>query len=689
MSIDLQSIEKIADQVKYFSLMGVQRAKSGHPGLPLGCAGIGTLLYHSLLDHHAAEPRWKGRDRFILSAGHGSMLVYSLNHLYGYKISKDELANFRQVGTYTAGHPEYELDRGVETTTGPLGQGFSNAVGVALEQKMLDSRFSKYNKDLFDKNVFVIMGDGCTQEGITNEAASLAGHLGLDNLIAIYDDNNISIDGEVSIAMSENVGDRYKALGWDVDFASDEDLSDIASKLEKLKAMRSGKPKILITKTIIGRGLDKMAGTHKVHGAPAGVSEVAYFAANSNMANIMEKRYGTKKAEELVQHIEAELESGDFSVQEDIQSLLDERKKECAAMYEQYQSSFEALSEEAKTDIASYKNQVLPEALKKELFAYRSEADATRGVSSNVLQLIAKHLPQLIGGSADLVASTKATIKDSHYVQKGDYSGRNIAFGIREHAMGAIGNGLALGEKFIPFTSTFFTFLDYMKPAVRLAAIMKLKHLFVFTHDSIYVGEDGPTHQPIEHLGSLRLVPGINTFRPANDIETALSYLHFLEHDVPAVVLGTRQGLEAELFQRAIDSEALYESFKKGAYIFAESGGTPDIILLGSGSEISTLYPVKKELEAAGKKVRLVSMPCSTLFDAAGKAYQKEILGDGNIPVFFAESASHLGHSLFYRDEIHTQSMTSFGESGPYKKVAEHFGFDSKSLLAQVKSLIK
>jgi transketolase len=695
MNIDFTKIKESADTLRYLTLMAVERPASGHPGLPLGNADLGILLYNYFLRGTGNNPKWLARDRFVLSAGHGSMLLYGLGYLYNYGYTMKDIASFRSVGSKTPGHPELETQHGLETTTGPLGQGFANAVGIAAEAKMLGARFNKPDFELFNYNVFTLMGDGCTMEGVTNEAASMAGHLGLDNMLAIYDDNNISIDGHVDITMTENVQGRYEALGWIVARANGSDVAAVAAAIEKLLAAK-GKPKLLIMKTEIGEGLNKLRGSHKIHGAAAGLDEIAYFVKNSTFWKTFKTRHGLADGadiEAIKAKLSEELKSGDFTpVDPGLTSFLGERAGKNDKLVKTWNDQLAAYEKKYPTEAALLKKMShfeLSADLKKELLDFVSEPDATRKISSAALQICAKHLPQLVGGSADLVGSTFATVKDSAYIQKNDFTGRNIAFGIREHAMGAVGNGLALNGTFIPFTSTFFTFFDYMKPAVRLAAIMKLKHLFVFTHDSIYVGEDGPTHQPIEHLGSMRLIPGIYTFRPANDMETGFAYLYFMERQGPVAVLGTRQVLDAALFKLPGDRKAHYENFKKGAYVMFDCEGKPDFILAGSGSEISTLYQTKLLLEKQGKKVRLVSVPCLELFDEMDRAYQNSIFPEDSTPIYFAEAASHRGFRSLYHNNFITKVMTTFGESGSYKGVAKHFGFDSEQMANTLLNLKK
>ncbi|MGL1892979.1 MAG: transketolase [Spirochaetaceae bacterium] len=673
MNLNPENIKKLGDYLRYLSTMGIQRANSGHPGLPLGCADIAISLYGNIMKGTSSNPEWMNRDRFILSAGHGSMLVYALNYIFGYDFSIGDLANFRQLNSKTAGHPEYEHELGIETTTGPLGQGFANAVGVAIEAKMMAARFNTMDFTLFNYKTYVLMGDGCTMEGMTNEAASIAGSLGLDNLIAIYDDNSVTIDESSMDLFREDVKARYEALGWEVlESPIGTDLKDLNDKLDTLRDSNSGKPKLLIVKTKIGEGLDTLKGRHKAHGAPVGVKEIAYLVENSDLKNIA-RTNNQVEAQEL---LEKQLLTGDFFNMSNFKDII----ADVLETRESYNDEWEALligykikHPDKYANLLKHKTNGITKELRDELLNYVGEADATRNTSADVLQIVAKFTDKIIGGCADLVASTKATIKGADYITRSDFSGRNIAFGVREAAMGGIGNGLALSRDFIPFTSTFFTFIDYMKPAVRLASLMKINHLFIFTHDSIYVGEDGPTHEPIEHLGATRLIPGLYTYRPANDMEMGFAYLEFMETEGPAVILGTRQVLNEKLFGLIADREKAYESFKKGAYVLFDTNGKADVTLAGSGSEVSTLLEAKDILEAKGKKVRLVSIPCLEKFEEQGRGYALEILGDA--PIYFMETASHRGNKVFYNDNILVRDITTFGCSGNYKDVAKHFGF--------------
>ncbi|MCX6582675.1 MAG: transketolase [Candidatus Aminicenantes bacterium] len=701
-AIDIERIKQSADYVRYLALESIERAQSGHPGLPLGCADLGVLLYRYILRFNPEVPLWPNRDRFILSAGHGSMLLYPLLYSVGYNISLADMANFRQLGSKTPGHPEYERELGIETTTGPLGQGFANAVGIAVEGKMMAQRFNEAGFNLFDYTVYTLMGDGCNMEGLSYEAGSLAGCLGLDNLIAIYDSNHISIDGRTDVTFTEDVAKRYEALGWQVDFGDSSDMETVSCKLQELKEAK-GKPKLLILNTIIGDGLDQKKDTNDIHGSPAGLPEIAFFIQNSPaLRELFEQKYGRepvadKKAlEEILaeriknQKTEPLLSfagSDEFmrEMRGGSRAICDEWEKRLTDYKESFPGKYDELSR--------YLKFALPAALHDKLLHYaHPKANATRGISGEVLNLCAGEIPQMVGGSADLADSTKALVKGSPYIKRGDFSGRRIAFGVREHAMASIGNGLALNKTMIPFSSTFFTFFDYMKPAVRLAALMKLNQLFIFSHDSIYVGEDGPTHQPIEHLNSLRLLPDLYTFRPANDIETAFSYLYFFKHmSGPVALIATRQKIEERMMgvvPGGLSREGFYQLFEKGAYIFYETGGAgePEIILCGSGSEVSLARGAADLIEARHNiKVRVVSIPCLELLNETDSSYREQLFNDFRKPVVFIEAASHRGIHFFCHRHVVMIDIHSFGKSAPGKKVAEYFGFTPEAVYERIK----
>jgi transketolase len=697
--IDIANIRRASDYIRYLSLESIEKAKSGHPGLPLGCADLGVVLYRYILTHMPEDPQWINRDRFVLSAGHGSMLLYSLLHLAGYDISLDDIDQFRQIGSRTPGHPEFEKELGIETTTGPLGQGFANTVGMAIEGKILADRFNERDIDLFDYTIFTLMGDGCMMEGVSYEAASMAGHLGLDNIVAIYDSNRISIDGSTDITFSEDVGKRFEAMGWDVDACDIKDLDSLYNKLDTLKKQK-GKPKLLIVNTIIGAGLDKKKDTSGIHGAPAGTAEISYFIKNSEVLELFENKYGADVVEDgdkLSQILEARAKDREPMLQsrdaaDFMRQHIEENNKIYTAwkdLLEKYKKNFPSKYEELDK-ILNFK---LPEDLEQTLLTYKEEKqDATRGIAGRVLNICAEKIPQMIGGCADLAGSTKAGVKGSQYLTKEDFSGRNIAFGIREHAMGSVGNGLALNDSIIPFTSTFFTFFDYMKPSVRLAALMKLNHLFIFSHDSIYVGEDGPTHQPIEHLNSLRLIPDLVTFRPGNDTETAFAFLYFLDKlNGPAAIITSRQKFHTSVFEHQLNNKEKYGEFSKGAYIFHQTKEDkhPDLILAASGSELGLALETAKKLEEKrDMNVRVVSIPCMELFSAAGPEYREKIMDSKQAPVVFIEAASHRAVDIFYDRNILTIDIQSFGVSAPGNTVGDHFGFTSQKVLEKIDEII-
>ncbi|UCH94306.1 MAG: transketolase [Candidatus Aminicenantes bacterium] len=716
--LEISKVKKCADYIRYLSLESIERASSGHPGLPLGCAELGVLLYRYILRFNPEKPEWINRDRFILSAGHGSMLLYSLLYLAGYGITLEDIGEFRQLGSRTPGHPEYDIRYGIETTTGPLGQGFANAVGCAIEGKMLAQRFNQGAFDLFDYTIYTLMGDGCMMEGISSEAGSLAGHLGLDNLIAIYDSNRISIDGSTDLTFTEDTGARFEALGWHVEKANIKEIQALYTQLVNLKTVK-GKPKLLVLKTTIGEGLDEKKDSHKIHGAPAGIKEIVYFIRNSKIKEIFQKEYQEKYGKDAVSNtgklteiMKNRLENKDPLLPEpDSEAFMKEGSKERKEDYNEWRKKFESYQQQHKDQyeqLSSYLHFELPDSLRDELLKYNyfkgdekeeEKKPATRGISGKVLNRCAVKIPQIVGGAADLTGSTKAKVEGTDCIKRDNFAGRKIFFGVREHAMGAIGNGLALNKIMIPFTGTFFTFFDYMKPAVRMAALMKLKHLFIFSHDSIYVGEDGPTHQPIEHLNALRLIPGIYTFRPANDMETAFTYLYFLQKmKGPAAIVTTRQELPEEVFalpeNRETDREELYKQFQNGAYIFYETKGAqkPDIIFAASGSEVFLALQTAELVEKEGKKtvrVRVISIPCMELFSEADISYKNQLFHDDQTPLVVIETASHRGINLFYDGRIILVDIKDFGKSAPAQEVGEYFGFTPEAIYNRIAKNIK
>jgi transketolase len=703
--IDVTRVKKCADYIRYLSLESIEGAKSGHPGLPLGCAELGVLLYRYILKFNPDDPKWINRDRFILSAGHGSMLLYSLLYLTGYGITLEDIRKFRQLESQTPGHPEYHIEYGIETTTGPLGQGFANAVGCAIEGKMLAQRFNRGEFNLFDYTIYTLMGDGCMMEGISSEAGSLAGHLGLDNLIAIYDSNRISIDGPTNLTFSDDTAARFEALGWHVEKANIKEIQELYTQLEYLKTLE-GKPKLLVMKTTIGEGLDKKKGTAAIHGAPADIDEIAYFIQNSEILHIFEEKYGktdVQDKQKLMEILQNRQKNKDPLLHEpDSETFMKEGPDQRKNEYNEWKKKYESYQQQYRDQyeqLSFYLQFEFPGSLRDKLLNYNyfkgdeeKKTAATRGISGRVLNICANQVPQLVGGSADLTDSTKAKVEGTDCIKKDNFKGRKIFFGVREHSMGAIGNGLALNKIMIPFTGTFFTFFDYMKPAVRMAALMKLKHLFIYSHDSIYVGEDGPTHQPIEHLNALRLIPGIYTFRPANDMETAFAYLYFLqEMEGPAAIVTTRQKLPEDVFalpkNRERDREKLYEQFKNGAYTFyeTEAAQKPDIIFAASGSEVSLALQTAKLVEKNGKKTaRVISIPCLELFSEAGSSYKNQLFHHDQTPLVVIEVASHRGINLFYDQRTILVDIETFGKSAPYLELEKHFGFTPEAVYNRI-----
>ena len=689
-----EKITTIGDYVRYLTLMSIQTSKSGHPGMPLGCADIGAILFHDILNYNSEKPHWLNRDRFVLSAGHGSMFLYSFLYLAGFPFSLDNLLNFRQYKSITAGHPEYNIKEGIEVTTGPLGQGIANSVGMAIEGKMLGSRFNKNGYNLFDYSIFTILGDGCHMEGISYEAMSLAGHLKLENLIAIYDDNSITIDGSTSIAFTEDIQARYEALNWHVEHADANNIEETFNKILKLKSMK-GKPKVLVLKTTIGKGLEKLAGTSKIHGAPAGVDEIAYFMCNSQLKEFFAKKYNSKNIDEMKKSIEKSLaEKTPLFENEEVLAYMKDSISENKNQYNNWVEMLEQYKNEHKEEYAMLENLekgIMPSVLRDALINYKisKPTDATRNIGADVFAICTDKMPSIIGGNADLVESTKATVKNDKYIEKSDFTGRNIAFGIREHAMGAIANGIGANKLFIPFTSTFFVFSDYMRAPIRLAALMSIKHLFVFSHDSIYVGEDGPTHQPVEHLNSLRLIPNLTVLRPASDMESAFSYLYFLENDKPVVIILSRQNMEESVIAKSFDREIAYNNFKNGAYIFHETNSNKaDIIIIATGSELGISLEAAKKLEVDGKNVRVVSMPSMEIFANTDDKYRASIIGTDE-PILFVEASSSRGLNVMFDKRITSIDIEQFGVSGPADKVAEHFGFTLDNVYNKAKSIMK
>lgn len=647
-----------ANAIRILAAEGVQKANSGHPGMPMGMADVAVVLWTEFLKHNPDDPGWINRDRFVLSAGHGSMLIYSLLHLSGYDCTLEDLKSFRQWGSRTAGHPEYGHLPGVETTTGPLGQGFGNGVGMAIASKMLSARFGE---NLFGDNyIYAICGDGDLMEGVSSEAASIAGHLKLGNIIYFYDDNGITIEGHTDLTFSEDVGKRFESYGWQVLRSDAYDHDQIRNAILSAQKEKN-RPSLIITKSKIGFGSPNKVNTHDVHGAPLGNDEL--IATKKNLNWPLDK---------------------EFYVPGSVTDLFNSRKDQLKKIYSDWSNNFEhwKKSDSGKAELLEkYLINYLPPNLQDELIAaVPKEPNATRSLSSKVIQKIAELVPNFIGGSADLAPSTNTLMTKYDAVAPGKFEGRNFHFGIREHGMGAILNGITLYGGFRPFGATFFVFSDYMRPTIRLAAIMNIPVIYVFTHDSIFVGEDGPTHQPVEQLAALRSIPNSTVFRPADGIETAVAWSFALKHkDGPVSLILSRQKIEA--FER--DPDFNPDQVLNGAYIVSkEKSGKPDLIIAASGSEVPVASEAKKLL--AELSIRIVSIPSREIFNKQSEEYKGKLF-PADVPVVVIEAATMTGWGDTFRQRLLTIGMESFGASGPYKTLAEKFGLTGNQVAEKIK----
>jgi transketolase len=653
----------VVNAIRALAMDAVQKANSGHPGMPMGMAEIAEALWRRFLRHNPKNPAWPDRDRFVLSNGHGSMLQYALLHLTGYDLPMEEIRNFRKLHSRTPGHPEHGLTPGVETTTGPLGQGLANAVGFALAERLLAAEFNRPGHGIVDHFTWVFVGDGCLMEGISHEACSLAGTLGLGKLVAIYDDNGISIDGKVEGWFRDDTPKRFAAYGWNVIANVDgHDSAAIAAAIEKARAA-NGRPTLICCKTVIGNGSPNRAGTAKAHGEALGEAEVA-----ATRAAI-----GWKHAP--------------FEIPDTIYREWDATAKG-AAMEADWNQRFAAY-EKAHPDLArEFKRRnagELPSGWNEIVAALiaqanaKAESVASRKASQLALEAMAPGLPELLGGSADLTGSNLTTWSGSNAVTASE-AGNYIYFGVREFAMAAIGNGLALHGGFIPYSGTFLTFSDYSRNALRMAALMKARNIFVFTHDSIGLGEDGPTHQAIEHVASLRLIPGMDVWRPCDTVETAVAWAMAIErtHGPSALAL-SRQGLA--FVKRSADGIA---AIRRGGYVLAESAGTPRAAIIATGSEVSIAIAAQKALAEAGIPVRVVSMPCTSLFDRQDAAWRESVLPRG-----LARVAIEAGVPDYWRKYVGLEGevvgIDRFGESAPAADVYRFLGIDAGPLVAAVK----
>jgi len=661
MTMKKDELKKIATAVRVLAMDGVQKANSGHPGMPMGCAEIAAVLWGKIMKYNPEDPAWPNRDRFILSAGHGSMLLYSMLHLSGYDMTMDDLKSFRQLGSLTPGHPEFGHTAGVETTTGPLGQGFANGIGMAMAQKMLADEFNE-NEKVIDHHIYAIAGDGDLMEGISYEAASMAGHMGLGKIIYIYDSNDISIEGDTNLTFSEDVKKRFDSCGWHVQKIDGHSFEEI--ELAVLAAQKeTEKPSLIIARTRIAKGSPGKEGSESSHGAPLGDDEVA----------------ASKK------NIGVDAESF-FQVDDAVYEAFKKRKDELKEVYTKWQKTFGAsVTGEVKATWDKYFTAPDADSLRPSLPSFETgESVATRSAGGKVLEVLFKELPNLLGGSADLGPSNKTFVKG--YSESGHNTvGRNIHFGIREHAMGAIQNGIAYYGGLIPFSSTFFIFMDYMRPAVRLAALSKLQALYIFTHDSFFVGEDGPTHQPVEQLAAARLIPGLNVIRPADAEETREAYLQALKRtDGPTVICLTRQNVP--VLDRTGGGEAV--NLEKGAYVIRNAKDDADIILTATGSEVHVAIEAAEKLEAEGINAAVVSFPSWYLFDQQDAKYRESLFPAG-VPVAVIEAGRSMGWEKYAGSGALFVTLEHFGESAPAGELAKKFGFTPENVVEKVKAHLK
>ncbi len=659
--------KQLANAIRALSMDGVQQANSGHPGAPMGMADIAEVLWRSHLNHNPQNPQWADRDRFVLSNGHGSMLIYSLLHLTGYELSIDDLKNFRQLHSKTPGHPEYGYAPGIETTTGPLGQGITNAVGMAMAEKALAAQFNKPGHDIVDHFTYVFMGDGCLMEGISHEACSLAGTLGLGKLIAFWDDNGISIDGHVEGWFSDDTPKRFEAYGWHVIPAVDgHDAQAINAAIEAAKA--DPRPTLICTKTIIGFGSPNKSGSHDCHGAPLGHDEI-------------------KAAREFLGW-----QYGPFEIPADIYAQWD-AKEAGQAKEAAWDEKFAAYAAEYPAEAAEFKRRVngeLPAQWEEKANAIIAELQAnpaniaSRKASQNALEAFGKLLPEFMGGSADLAPSNLTMWSGSKSLTAEDFSGNYIHYGVREFGMTAIMNGIALHGGFVPYGATFLMFMEYARNALRMAALMKIQNIQVYTHDSIGLGEDGPTHQPVEQVASLRLTPNMSTWRPCDQVESAVAWKLAIERkDAPSALIFSRQNLAQQ--PRTAEQVA---DIAKGGYILKDCAGKPELILIATGSEVELAVNAAAELEAQGKQVRVVSMPSTDAFDKQDAAYREAVLPadvtkriaiEAGIADFWYKYVGFGGKII---------GMTTFGESAPADQLFKMFGFTTENVVKTAKELL-
>ncbi|MFA9459149.1 transketolase [Halalkalibacter sp. AB-rgal2] len=662
-----QTEQLAINTIRTLSIDSIEKANSGHPGMPMGAAPMAFSLWTKFMNHNPSNPSWSNRDRFVLSAGHGSMLLYSMLHLAGYDVSLDDLKEFRQWGSKTPGHPEFGHTPGVEATTGPLGQGIAMAVGMAMAERHLADTYNKDDYTIVDHFTYSICGDGDLMEGVSAEAASLAGHLKLGRLIVLYDSNDISLDGDLHLSFSESVEDRYKAYGWQVIRVEDgTDLDEINRAVEE--AQQDERPTLIEVKTTIGFGSPNKSGKSASHGSPLGKDEIAL----------------TKAAYEWTFE-------EDFHIPEEVKDFFaskkaegEQKEQEWNKLFAAYKQSYPELAEQFEL---AQKGE-LPEGWDADLPVYEAGSSlATRASSGEVLNAIAKKVPNIFGGSADLAGSNKTYMKDLGDYSRNNYAGRNIWFGVREFAMGCAVNGMALHGGVKAFGATFFVFSDYLRPAIRLASLMKLPVVFVFTHDSIAVGEDGPTHEPVEQLASLRAMPGLSIIRPGDGNETVAAWKVAMEStDTPTALVLTRQNLKT----LASTKELAYQGVKKGAYVASKSSQAEvDALLLASGSEVPLAVEAQEALEKEGIHVNVVSMPSWDRFEKQPKSYKDEVLPPNVKARLGLEMGSSLGWAKYVGDHGDVIAIDQFGASAPGEKIIKEYGFTVENIVAKLKVLLQ
>ncbi len=650
--------------LRLLSADGVQKANSGHPGLPMGAAPMAYALWAKNLRHNPANPVWDDRDRFILSAGHGSMLIYSLLHLFGYGLTIDDLKSFRQMGSLTPGHPEYGHTKGVEVTTGPLGQGLANGVGMAMAEAYLAKKFNRPGYPLIDHYTYVLSGDGCMMEGVASEAASLAGTLGLGKLIVLYDSNRITIEGDTDIAFREDTAKRFEAYGWQTLLVEDgTDVDDIDAAIKAAKS-QTGKPALILVKTQIGYGCPAKQGKASSHGEPLGEDNLK--AAKECLGWNYEESFHVPQ--EVANHIQTIRLKG----------------SELEKVWDNLQAGYIKEYPDLAVEWETWKNNDFASELPRDggFWSYESKANATRSSSGDIINILASKIPNLIGGSADLSPSTKTIMKGRGDFSPEDHSGSNLHFGVREHAMAAIANGMAVHGRLTPYVATFFVFSDYMKPSMRLSALMKLPVIYVLTHDSIGVGEDGPTHQPVEQLAALRSIPNFTVIRPCDAKETAAGWYAALSRkNSPTALVLSRQNLpQLEM----TGMEAL-----KGAYVILDSGKDPEIILMASGSEVQLVYEAGKQLMSKGAAARVVSMPSWELFEEQDTAYKETVLPSGVSKRIAVEAGVSLGWHKYVGLHGAVIAMDGFGESAPAERLFKKYGFTVENVIEKAMKLLK